>query len=61
MRANEEAVALFLANALGFTRIVEVIGAALDAHRSSPEPSLEQVVEADTWARDFARRWIADQ
>ncbi|HLZ28500.1 MAG TPA: 1-deoxy-D-xylulose-5-phosphate reductoisomerase [Chloroflexota bacterium] len=59
--ANEEAVALFLASALGFMRIVEVIGAALDAHHSTPEPSLEQVVEADAWARDFSRRWVADQ
>lgn len=55
--ANEEAVALFLANGLGFTRIAEVIDAALQAHTPSPRPSLEQVVEADAWARHFSRRW----
>jgi len=55
--ANEEAVALFLANNLGFTRIAAVIGAALEAHTPSAQPSLEQVVEADAWARDFSRRW----
>jgi 1-deoxy-D-xylulose-5-phosphate reductoisomerase len=55
--ANEVAVALFLANHLGFTRMAELIGAALQAHRPSAQPSLEQVVEADGWARDFAQRW----
>jgi 1-deoxy-D-xylulose-5-phosphate reductoisomerase len=59
--ANEEAVALFLDNALGFTRIADLISAALEAHHPSPQPSLEQVVEADAWARDFSRRWVGDQ
>jgi 1-deoxy-D-xylulose-5-phosphate reductoisomerase len=59
--ANEEAVALFLANALGFTRMAELIGAALQAHTPSPRPSLEEVVEADSWARAFSRRWVTDQ
>jgi len=55
--ANEEAVALFLNRGLGFTRIADLISAALQAHKPSSKPSLEQVVEADAWARDFARRW----
>ncbi len=53
--ANEEAVGQFLANKLGFTRIAELIDAALQAHSARPSPSLEEVVEADTWARNFAR------
>jgi 1-deoxy-D-xylulose-5-phosphate reductoisomerase len=56
--ANEEAVALFLANGLGFTRIADVVGAALQAHNLVAQPSLEEVVEADAWARAFSRRWV---
>src|SRR6202165_1289856 len=47
--ANEEAVALFLNGNLGFTRIAETIDATLQAHKPPPQPSLEQVVEADAW------------
>jgi 1-deoxy-D-xylulose-5-phosphate reductoisomerase len=57
--ANEEAVALFLANDLGFMRIAELIDAALQAHQSTANPDLEQVLAADTWAREFARGWRA--
>jgi 1-deoxy-D-xylulose-5-phosphate reductoisomerase len=55
--ANEEAVARFLAGELAFTQIAQLIDAALQAHAPRPEPSLEEVVEADTWAREFARAW----
>jgi 1-deoxy-D-xylulose-5-phosphate reductoisomerase len=55
--ANEEAVAQFLGNRLGFTRIAESIDAALQAHHSRPNPSLEEVLAADAWARTFARNW----
>jgi 1-deoxy-D-xylulose-5-phosphate reductoisomerase len=59
--ANEVAVAAFLANKLGFTRIAELIDSALQAHQSTPSPSLEQVVAADVWARDFSARQVAQQ
>jgi 1-deoxy-D-xylulose-5-phosphate reductoisomerase len=55
--ANEEAVSQFLANKLRFTQIPELIDAALQAHVTRPSPTLEEVVEADTWARQFARSW----
>jgi 1-deoxy-D-xylulose-5-phosphate reductoisomerase len=55
--ANEEAVAQFLAGQLGFTRIAASIDAALQAHTARPNPSLAEVIEADTWARHFARAW----
>jgi 1-deoxy-D-xylulose-5-phosphate reductoisomerase len=55
--ANEEAVAQFLAGHLGFTRIADSISEALQAHDSRPNPTLEEVIEADTWARHFARTW----
>jgi 1-deoxy-D-xylulose-5-phosphate reductoisomerase len=55
--ANEAAVAQFLANKLGFTQIAELIDAALQAHTSRARPSLEEVVEADAWGREFSRSW----
>jgi len=55
--ANEEAVAQFLANQLRFKQIAELIDAALQAHTARPRPTLEEVIEADGWARNFARRW----
>ncbi|HEX8967749.1 MAG TPA: 1-deoxy-D-xylulose-5-phosphate reductoisomerase [Chloroflexota bacterium] len=55
--ANEVAVERFLGYDLGFTQVAELIDAALQAHTPSPAPSLEEVVEADAWARAFARAW----
>jgi 1-deoxy-D-xylulose-5-phosphate reductoisomerase len=55
--ANEEAVVRFLSNGLGFTQIAELINAALQAHTPRSAPTLEEVIEADTWARQFARSW----
>jgi 1-deoxy-D-xylulose-5-phosphate reductoisomerase len=55
--ANEEAVARFLANDLGFTQISALIDAALQAHHPTIAPSLDEVIDADAWARTFARTW----
>src|SRR5205823_1035590 len=55
--ANEIAVAAFLANNLAFTRIAELIDAALQAHSARPLPTLEEVVAVDGWAREFSQRW----
>jgi 1-deoxy-D-xylulose-5-phosphate reductoisomerase len=55
--ANEEAVARFLASSLGFTQIAQLIEAALQAHTPKVIPSLDEVIEADAWARDFSRTW----
>jgi 1-deoxy-D-xylulose-5-phosphate reductoisomerase len=57
--ANEEAVARFLNGGLGFTNIAQLIDATLQAHTPREVPTLEEVVEADSWARDFARGWSA--
>ena len=57
--ANEVAVAAFLAGTLAFTRISEVIGAAMDAHErngSSGIRDLDDVRVIDGWARTFAAR-----
>lgn len=52
--ANEVAVGCFLDGALGFDRIPAVIAATLDAMNPSAADSLEVVLEADRWAREFA-------
>jgi 1-deoxy-D-xylulose-5-phosphate reductoisomerase len=53
--ANEEAVALFLAGALPFGRISEVIESVLDRHVSEPVRDVETVRAADRHAREQAR------
>ena len=53
--ANEEAVAAFLAGAVSFGRISEIIEQVLEAHAPAPATSVEAVREADRWARARAR------
>jgi 1-deoxy-D-xylulose-5-phosphate reductoisomerase len=55
--ANEIAVARFLDNDLPFMAIANLIDAALQVHTSRQSPSLDEVLEADAWARNFARAW----
>jgi 1-deoxy-D-xylulose-5-phosphate reductoisomerase len=53
--ANEVSVEAFLAGALPFPRITDVIEATLDAVPSRPVRELEDVLEADRLARSAAR------
>jgi 1-deoxy-D-xylulose-5-phosphate reductoisomerase len=55
--ANEVAVARFLDNDLAYMDIANLIDAGLQAHTPKPAPALEEVLEADAWAREFARQW----
>ena len=57
--ANEEAVAAFLDDRLPFPAIPETIEEVMGDHPSSGVGRLEDVLEADTWARDRARRALA--
>src|SRR5262249_1503652 len=59
--ANEEAVAAFLAGAIPFGRISEVIEAVLDLHHAAPATSLEVIREADRQARVHARELLGRQ
>jgi 1-deoxy-D-xylulose-5-phosphate reductoisomerase len=54
--ANEVAVEAFLAGNLAFPEIWPTGGATMGAHEVVDHPSLEQVLEADGWARGFAAR-----
>ena len=49
--ANEAAVEEFLAGRIKFVNIVEIIENCLNRHNVKPTISLEDVLEADTWAR----------
>ncbi len=49
--ANEAAVAAFLDGRLGFHEIVPTCRSILENHEFEPRPNLEQVLEADRWAR----------
>jgi 1-deoxy-D-xylulose-5-phosphate reductoisomerase len=53
--ANEEAVAAFLAGAIPFGRISEIIEAVLAAHAPAPAATVDAVRDADRWARERAR------
>ena len=55
--ANEVAVARFLGRGLAYMQIAQLIDAALQVHTPRPQPTLEEVIEADTWARSFAQKW----
>jgi len=49
--ANEAAVEEFLAGRIKFVNIVEIIENCLNKHNVKPTISLEDVLEADAWAR----------
>jgi 1-deoxy-D-xylulose-5-phosphate reductoisomerase len=54
--ANEAAVAAFLDGRLSFREIVPACQRVVQNHHFNPEPSLEQVLEADRWARQEVLR-----
>ena len=56
--ADEVAVEHFLAGRIGFMDIPRVIEAALTAHQGTAEPSLDEVLAADAWARRLAEDWL---
>jgi 1-deoxy-D-xylulose-5-phosphate reductoisomerase len=53
--ANEVAVQSFLAGECPFPVIEELVERALSAHEVVHNPTLEEIMEADRWARAFAR------
>jgi 1-deoxy-D-xylulose-5-phosphate reductoisomerase len=56
--ADEIAVENFLAGYIRFTDIAHIIEATLHAHDPTADPSLEQVLEADEWARAYAKEAV---
>ena len=54
--ANEEAVALFLADKIGFYDIYELVSRAVEEVPNVMEPTLEDILEADRLARQSVRK-----
>jgi 1-deoxy-D-xylulose-5-phosphate reductoisomerase len=50
--ANEVSVRAFMDGRIGFTSIAEVIGKVMRSHRRIKEPSLSDILSADSWARE---------
>ena len=53
--ANEEAVSLFLQDKIRFLSIADMVEAAMEAHCPTAQPTLEDIVQADIWAREYVR------
>jgi 1-deoxy-D-xylulose-5-phosphate reductoisomerase len=53
--ANEVAVEAFVNRKLSFLGITETVRRTMDAHQVVAHPTLEQILEADAWARREAR------
>jgi len=50
--ANEQAVDAFLNQRIAFTQIPEVITSVMEAHANVYNPTLDEIMEADRWARE---------
>ncbi|HVP35966.1 MAG TPA: 1-deoxy-D-xylulose-5-phosphate reductoisomerase [Terriglobales bacterium] len=56
--ANEVAVDSFLNRKLSFDKIPMLVRKVLSAHKVRNNPGLEEVLEADRWAREESRKFI---
>ena len=56
--ANEAAVGAFLAGELHFTEIVPACRSILEKHSFLSNPTLDQLIELDQWAREEVSRWV---
>ena len=59
--ANEVAVQSFLDGRISFPAIAEVTKAMLDSHPYEAEPSLDDILRLDAWARREAATWVEAQ
>jgi 1-deoxy-D-xylulose-5-phosphate reductoisomerase len=56
--ANEEAVSAFLKEQIGFLEIPKVIQKTVETHDPQKVACLEDVINADGWAREKARQYV---
>lgn len=59
--ANEVAVHGFLEKRIGFLDIMDTVERVLDRHESIMQPTLEQVLTADAWARRQAGSFVEER
>ncbi len=57
--ANEVAVESFLAGKIPFSLIPHVVQSTMEKHETRANPGMEDVLEADRWARERANRSVA--
>ena len=50
--ANEVAVDLFLREKISFPEIWQHVAFVMDAHKVINNPSINELIEADSWARE---------
>ena len=58
--ADEVAVELFLNHRIGFTDIAKIVQETLEQHHIIRQPSLEEILSADAWAREWAIKLSGD-
>lgn len=58
--ANEVAVYAFLDDKIGFNDIPAVIKKTVERHTVKAEPELDDVLEADRWAREIAEQYVKE-
>ncbi len=58
--ADEKAVELFLSHRIGYLDIGRMVRSALEEHRYVSKPTIEQIREADAWAREHVTRIYAE-
>jgi 1-deoxy-D-xylulose-5-phosphate reductoisomerase len=56
--ADEVAVGAFLSGQIGFMRMPEIIDDTLNAHEGIGDPTLDDILAADIWAREQAENLI---
>jgi 1-deoxy-D-xylulose-5-phosphate reductoisomerase len=59
--ANEKAVEVFLDEKIGYLDIMKYVGDCCEAHKNDHivEPSLEEIVHFDQWARQWTEESIS--
>lgn len=58
--ANEIAVDAFLKGKISFLKISEIIHQVMKSHICINKPSLEEILEADNWAREYSRKKVIE-
>jgi 1-deoxy-D-xylulose-5-phosphate reductoisomerase len=56
--ANEVAVDAFLKHKISFEKVPQIIHEAMTAHININRPSLEDILDSDTWAREYCRKKV---
>ncbi|MDR2861188.1 MAG: 1-deoxy-D-xylulose-5-phosphate reductoisomerase [Syntrophobacterales bacterium] len=59
--ANERAVEAFLDKRICFGGIIPLVGEVMQAHTVLPEPALDDILQADCWARERAETLITER